>query len=257
VHAGGKIEALGTGGFGAPKSFSDDLGVNAAEVNGGGESGPMVTVETVCVVDIRENQPPDDIMGNPLEKEGMMTNKTMQTTGGGGGSGNNHGNTSHSHDNNNSNTGPSPFAAHNLPGVKKDDKKSSTKTTEVANKSTKKARKKGEERLARMERERKKQAKMIQMQIDRENRAKESNWSGRAGGMEVSRSLEEMPRRGKGKNASMDALPPVKRPGSSGGGDEQLMRSNSAPGNNRTTGGMRISNNLQDSPLMRSVGPRS
>lgn len=61
VHAGGKVEALGTGaGGGAPRTHSDDLNGGA----GGGEAGPMVTVETVCVVDIRENNPPEDVMGN-------------------------------------------------------------------------------------------------------------------------------------------------------------------------------------------------
>jgi len=257
VHAGGKIEALGTGGFGAPKSFKDDLDSNTDEGGGGGDSGPMVAVETVCVVDIRENSPQDDIMGNVLQQGDTNTNS----------------NSTRKVENAQGNTA-SPFAPHNLPGVQKEgadgnsnggqsggnnnnNNSNSNNNNNGGGATTqkgKKAKKKSEERLARQERERKKQATMLQKQIDRENRAKEASWAGRAGGMEVSRSLEEMPRR-KQNGKTVDALPPL---GGGGGQQEDLVRSNSAPGNdgmggrgggNRTTG----NRGLQDSPLMKSV----
>lgn len=49
VHAGGKIEALGTGKW---AKGGDDTGM----VSGGQDPKMMVTVETVCVVDVRENE---------------------------------------------------------------------------------------------------------------------------------------------------------------------------------------------------------
>ena len=57
VHAGGKIEALGTGTWAAPRGGG-----------GGGEVAPQVTVETVCVVDVRGNNPRAmDAAGLPLD----------------------------------------------------------------------------------------------------------------------------------------------------------------------------------------------
>ena len=53
VHAGGKIEALGTGRWAVPR----DVGGGVASVDG---AAPMVTVETICVVDVRENSPAAD-----------------------------------------------------------------------------------------------------------------------------------------------------------------------------------------------------
>lgn len=55
VHAGGKVEALGTGGAEQSKPPTQ-------------APAPMLTVETVCVVDVRENVPPgktkaDDLAG--------------------------------------------------------------------------------------------------------------------------------------------------------------------------------------------------
>ena len=59
VHAGGKIEALGTGTWAAPRAGADGAAKNAA---------PQVTVETVCVVDVRENNPASkDAAGLPLD----------------------------------------------------------------------------------------------------------------------------------------------------------------------------------------------
>ena len=47
VHAGGKIAALGTGTWAAPRG--------ADEAESKAVSAPMVTVETTCVVDVRNN----------------------------------------------------------------------------------------------------------------------------------------------------------------------------------------------------------
>lgn len=48
VHAGGKIEALGAGKWAAPRAGAEE---EAADPK------VMVTVETICVVDVRENNP--------------------------------------------------------------------------------------------------------------------------------------------------------------------------------------------------------
>ena len=53
VHAGGKIEALGTGTWAAPRGGADGAG-----------AAPQVTVETVCVVDVREN---NQLLRMPLD----------------------------------------------------------------------------------------------------------------------------------------------------------------------------------------------
>lgn len=228
VHAGGKIEALGTGaGGGAPKSHSDDL------VGGGGDAGPMVTVETVCVVDIRENNPPEDILGNRIEvadKGGVRVDVGKA----------------------------SPFNPNLLPGVQGGGggvntsldsagsvAKGGTKESKSGGKHGSKSRKKSEERLARQERERKKQAKILQDRIDRENMVKEQGWAGRAGGQEVQSSVDvSNKRRGK-----IDNLPPVRTKSAEGGG----MMSRTAGAGGRGGGGGGVSRNLSDNPLAKSA----
>ncbi|CAN0102955.1 unnamed protein product, partial [Phaeothamnion confervicola] len=60
VHAGGKVEALGTNVWAAPRGDGRGGG-GGGSISGlllsGGEGAPLVTVETVCVVDVRENKP--------------------------------------------------------------------------------------------------------------------------------------------------------------------------------------------------------
>jgi len=73
VHAGGKIEALGTGRWANPRPGDADAEARAA---------PLVTVETVCVVDVRENTPsdaapPDDLSNNGMEDSGMQPERNM------------------------------------------------------------------------------------------------------------------------------------------------------------------------------------
>jgi hypothetical protein len=79
VHAGGKIEALGTGTWAAPR------GSNGSEV------APQVTVETVCVVDIRQNNPNshdaaglpiDDTMGGASSSNPALSNNSLGPSGG-------------------------------------------------------------------------------------------------------------------------------------------------------------------------------
>lgn len=62
VHAGGKIEALGTGMWAAPRGQG---GEPAAGGTAGAPGGGMMTVETVCAVDVRDNTeaPRTDEMG--------------------------------------------------------------------------------------------------------------------------------------------------------------------------------------------------
>lgn len=78
VHAGGKIEALGTGLWAAPRG---DLGPDVAATMSAGAGGGTMAVETVCAVDVRDNTeppPPDYMM-----EEGA--GGTFGLTGGGGG----------------------------------------------------------------------------------------------------------------------------------------------------------------------------
>ena len=86
VHAGGKIEALGTGTWAAPRGS-----------DGGSVAAPQVTVETVCVVDVRENNPaPKHVAGVPLDdtmggasqhNPALQQNASMNMSGGHGGGG--------------------------------------------------------------------------------------------------------------------------------------------------------------------------
>merc|ERR1711865_473903 len=75
VHAGGKIEALGTGQWAASREESD-------EVDLAGTS--MVTVETVCVVDVRDNttEPEPDFGEKPLltQKNTTSSKSLLQET---------------------------------------------------------------------------------------------------------------------------------------------------------------------------------
>ena len=235
VHAGGKIEALGTGGGGgAPRSHADDLG---GDVTGG--AGPMVTVETICVVDIRENNPPEDVLGNRIEVADKVGPPTVNVS------------------------SASPFNVNNLPGVQKDKKDvdggGSKKGDGVGGGNTmkhgSKSRKKSEERLNRQERERKKQAKILQDRIDRENRLKEQAWDGRAGGLEVRRLGSEGGVGRRGRKSKIDTLPPldgeVMRSSSAEGGRGAPLSSKTAPGNAASA-----MNTLQQNPLAKSLGNR-
>lgn len=56
VHGGGKIEALGTGKWANPRGGGADNTGGTGFV-GGQDPKMMVTVETVCVVDVRDNEP--------------------------------------------------------------------------------------------------------------------------------------------------------------------------------------------------------
>eukprot|EP00605_Chrysophyceae_sp_TOSAG23-4_P002139 GSChrysophyteH1.ASY1.ANO1.2366.1 assembled CDS len=75
VHAGGKIEALGAGKW-SPKPESDEPV----------DPKLMVTVETVCVVDVRENNPEDiqtpyelQTFSNPIATNGNKANAKRQS----------------------------------------------------------------------------------------------------------------------------------------------------------------------------------
>jgi hypothetical protein len=57
VHAGGKVEALGTGVWAAPrKDPSPGSPYDPPGAASPSETVPLVTVETVCVVDVRDNK---------------------------------------------------------------------------------------------------------------------------------------------------------------------------------------------------------
>ena len=77
VHAGGKVEALGTGMWAAPRGA-----MAGGDASGAGGDAPTVTVQTVCVVDARDN--------TPLAPEDDLTAEAgaSATAGGGGGGAN-------------------------------------------------------------------------------------------------------------------------------------------------------------------------
>jgi hypothetical protein len=57
VHAGGKVEALGTGVWAAPRKDPSPGGpYDPPGAASPSETVPLVTVETVCVVDVRDNK---------------------------------------------------------------------------------------------------------------------------------------------------------------------------------------------------------
>ena len=57
VHAGGKVEALGAGRWAQPR-VGDTTGAGVGDEDEAPDQKMAVTVETICVVDVRENQPP-------------------------------------------------------------------------------------------------------------------------------------------------------------------------------------------------------
>ena len=75
VHAGGKIEALGTGMWAAPRGAQG----GGAPEGGAAPGGGMMTVETVCAVDVRDN--------TEAPRTDDMAGGTFGLTDGGGGGG--------------------------------------------------------------------------------------------------------------------------------------------------------------------------
>ena len=73
VHAGGKIEALGAGKWAAPRAGADEEPVDPKV---------MVTVETICVVDVRENNP--EAIETPYELQ-TVENSNFKTAADGAG----------------------------------------------------------------------------------------------------------------------------------------------------------------------------
>ena len=71
VHAGGKVEALGTGRWAVPRD------VNLQTGGSSDGAAPMVTVETICVVDVRENTPVADASALEAHVNGHDENPTM------------------------------------------------------------------------------------------------------------------------------------------------------------------------------------
>jgi myosin protein heavy chain len=82
VHAGGKIEALGTGKWAANSTTGGASGlISAAQ-----DAKMAVTVETVCIVDMRDNEP--DANPNSLNANSMMASTFSSTSEGGAGNAN-------------------------------------------------------------------------------------------------------------------------------------------------------------------------
>ena len=80
VHAGGKIEALGTGLWAAPRGAVGAVGDIVETTTGAG----MMTVETVCAIDVTNNtEPTPDLLGSimtPRDKPAAKMGGTMADT---------------------------------------------------------------------------------------------------------------------------------------------------------------------------------
>lgn len=273
VHAGGKIEALGTGAWAAPRAGADGAGAGAA---------PQVTVETVCVVDVRENNPaPKDAAGLPLDdtmggasqrNPALQQNASMSMGGGQGGGGGGR---------------QSQRRSPRSDG----DRRWAEKTGDGAGNGRRKIRKGGKPRVRkggpggkkkesaaerkRRERQQAKEAK----ELHRSQRT-EAGWQGRAGGMEQKGITGKKKRRGGGTSSGMsESLPPLH-----GSQSQQslpdasstmpadvsghIQRANAAAeailapagGSGKSTGGQKkkptgaFSAQLQNSPLMQPAG---
>jgi myosin protein heavy chain len=82
VHAGGKIEALGAGRWAAPRSDVNSSNRTVEEVMA--EHKSAATVETVCVVDIRDNHPEGTSFPYELERMEVKVPSSGAVTGGAG-----------------------------------------------------------------------------------------------------------------------------------------------------------------------------
>ena len=162
VHAGGKIEALGTGMWAAPRDGGDD------------DQGatPTVTVETVCVLDVRDNDSNsrhepmlDDTMGgasNPVS--------VPETRGRGG-----RDSSKKWAEKSSSNNKGSKTRRVKEVGSSKKGKRSQTAPSNKRSKDAKEKRQKRQRELV--------ERRMEKQRIKRENKKKEDGWQGRAGGM--------------------------------------------------------------------------
>ncbi|CAM9336345.1 unnamed protein product [Chrysoparadoxa australica] len=226
VHAGGKIEALGTGVWagtgnqccclGSTQLTADYSCTTGANGAGGeeevtrAESVPMVTVETVCVVDVRENAPPPASEVNAAGITAAMGDYTRPLPDGV------------------ATTGQPPiFATTVLPGAVSKKQKAKEKGDKA-----KRAAKRAQRRMAEDE--------------DRRMKLLEGGWQGRSGGMDlratrtmgaesaspVARKRRDLPQ----LNTNRGGSPP---------------RSSSAPGFKDTTG-----TSTRVNPLAQSVGFR-
>jgi len=152
VHAGGKVEALGTGKWAAPRDGAGETTQDSI--------APMVTVETVCVVDMRENSPTDGDgpvgSGAVAHVEGLHLPPA--------------------------NKGTSMLA---LPGPGGPQASSSPSQLKKLKAKKKFGTRSKEEIIKAEERERLKALQQRKEHEDRKNQALEAGWDGRAGGLEI------------------------------------------------------------------------
>jgi hypothetical protein len=277
VHAGGKIEALGTGAWAAPRAGADGAGAGAA---------PQVTVETVCVVDVRENNPaPKDAAGLPLDdtmggasqrNPALQQNASMAMSGGhGGGGGGGGGGGRQSQRRSPRSDGDRRWAEKTGDGAGHG---GGRKVRKGAKPRVRKGPGKKKESAAdrkRRERHHAKESKELQR-----SQRTEAGWQGRAGGMEQKGMGGKKKRRGGGASTGMsESLPPLH-----GSQSQQslpdasstmpadvsghIQRANAAAeailappgGSGKPTGGQKkkptgaFSAQLQNSPLMQPAG---
>mmetsp|Transcript_35927 Transcript_35927/g.67024 ORF Transcript_35927/g.67024 Transcript_35927/m.67024 type:complete len:1039 (-) Transcript_35927:285-3401(-) len=204
VHAGGKIEALGTGKWN--KTMGDSMG-DSQEM--GNTAKQSMNVETVCVVDIRDNYPEKAIP--PFDVDENNLTSTIEPTA-------------------SSTFAPSKMIeSTGAPRMSNSTTKLGSKSNENLSKTMDSALAKSQSSNAfslpsKMDKKKEKQM----LKAKRENDMRESAWSGRSGGMDISKSVSKDSLYLQSKKAQRGDLPPL--PIEDGTMfDDQEMRENAAP----------------------------
>jgi myosin protein heavy chain len=205
VHAGGKIEALGTSVWEGPDGQLDDGGDDAAQA--------MVTVETICVIDVRDNTPKESgtaaeealmeaarvtsVVENPAKNSSMSKTSTSR-----------------------SKQGMRRTKQHASTGQLRGPKAIGSKRGKAMVKV----------RIA--DKAAVRQKRQEELKIRQRNQSKEASWSGRSGGLDLSKrkgktsqSTESLPMR----PDSGSALPPLGSQSMETDSSRSIGRSTSAP----------------------------
>lgn len=187
VHAGGKIEALGTGKWNKTKSMGDSTTMGSQDLSDTAKQS--MNVETVCVVDIRDNypekaKPPFDLdekeaTTSTLEQNGSSTftpSQMLESTG-------------------------APVRAESAKGSKRSDNLAKNMDNALAKSKSTNA-------FSLPSKVDKKKEKQM-LKAKKENDLREAAWQGRSGGFDVSRSLSKDSLYLQTKKAQRGDLPPI------------------------------------------------
>ena len=183
VHAGGKIEALGTGMWAAPRPTNVD-------------NSQAVTVETVCVLDVRNNRTENIIenqtYGIKLDMSGNIDNSTKKKVG---------------------DTTTKVRSSKNTARKDIGDMGGKKLVTTRVKSAPGKGRANDFKDRKRWKQKEFNEKKLERQRLKRENRRKEGNWSGRSGGISTKPALQEVTIRKKSNSQknSGQSLPPLGR----------------------------------------------